>query len=453
MLSLIREGLHVRQRWVVWALVGIGWLLLFSDTLTIREANLDDVQFQRVVNDGQMWNYITMWGPAQGRYYGVFAFSPIWLLDSLRSPWLYQIVRLGLVATSLWFLGILLMRVTHSPELNLLWWLLWIGCLQIPPVFYALLSYPQMNCGLIFVLLAALSFWRALESPNAVVPWISGMLYFIGLQFNEAFLAFTFLFLFLKWQQSNRPGFVRSWRVVVPIGSAVILYLCIYSIYRCLYRNSIHYEGTQTGSNIQGALLYMIRYGASSLPGFELVIDRDPAHSAFRSLHEIIQRLSTVDFLRIPWALAVGAAASWLGYTAQWTRSFRQSAVLCSGLGITGLLFLSVPAVSAKYQVFAYHRLYPHAYNFILVHFMWASIAVAVFGIMTLFRSSAKNRKVIAIGFGFVIGTICLIAQTTNRLALDEIRQTVGRRGPLKTLNTLNSERWVRTGSLILFTY
>src|SRR5258707_521925 len=78
---------------VVWIIVAVGWLRFFMATLTIREANRDDLVFQRAFDAGAryMWHYIVSWGPLQARHYGIFAFLPIWGQDLITNQWLYQI--------------------------------------------------------------------------------------------------------------------------------------------------------------------------------------------------------------------------------------------------------------------------------------------------------------------------------------------------------------------------
>lgn len=420
-------GQRSSATWLIWLLVAVGWIMLFAETLPIREANLDDVNFQRLTTTGRMRDYVATWRHAQGRYYGAVALAPIWLLDSIDSPWLFQAARLGLVAAALWALGKLAGEVTGSAELTRLWWLLWIGCLQIPPTFYGLLSYPQLQCGLILVLLAALVFWHHLEANarGGATAWGAGLLFFAGLQFNESFLAFTLLFpALLWWRRRGRPQ--PAWiGPLAPMAFATATYLVIYLSYR-LAHPAVAYEGTRGGFSPGSALLYVIRYSASSLPGFELLIDRNPAHPALATSAEIGHRLATLEMWRIPWAVAIGASSAWLlGRTERWALSRRESTFVALGFAAIGLLFLSLPAVSDKYQGFAHRRFYPHAYNFIFVSCLWLAAAIASLGLATSTPLNSPARRNLALALGLLFGFACLVAQITNPLALAEIKATV----------------------------
>lgn len=421
------KWLRQRQRLIMQGVVTLGWIILFASTLGLREANLDDVNFQRIVNEGKVTQYMAEWGPAQGRYYGPFVFAPIWALDSLHNSWLFQLARLGLVATSLILLARFIRRLGGSPDLTYLWLLLWIGCIQIPPTFYGLLSYPQLSCGLIFVLWAALYFIDESENPEKQISWKSGFLFFIALQFNEAFLAFGALF-FALWLRQHYGGKKRaSPRMLIQIGAAAVLYLAIYGSYRFIHRHQIAYEGVAAGTSLRGILTYITRYTASSLPGFELVIDRNPSHSPVRPLHDIEMLVVSADhrFWLGLWAVIVGSATAWCLATLQWRRSLREAAWLSVLFGASGLLFLAVPSVSAKYQTFAYFRSYPHAYNFIWVHFMWASVVFIVAGFLVTHCATPTKRALFSATIGIAVGAICLSTQISNQITIQEIRETV----------------------------
>lgn len=414
--------------WPIWLLIACGWILLFAETLSVREANLDDVNFQRITTAGDMWDYIVTWGPIQGRFYGMAAFGPIWLLDSIANPWMFQLARLGLVVAALWLLGRLAVKVTGSAELNRLWWLLWIGCLQIPPTFYGLLSYPELQCGLIFVLLAAHAFWNHLEAGGASrrQPWMAGLLFLAGLQFHESFLAFSLLFTALSWWHERRQTRLAWIAPLAPIAAATAIYLGVYFAYRAAFATNSYYEGTRAGFAPEGALLYILRYGASSLPGFELLIDRDPTHPALAAAAEIGRRVGMFQLWRLPWPVVVGAASAWmLSRADRWTLSRRDTTLLALGFAAVGLLFLSMPAVSDKYQSFAYRRFYPHAYNFITISFLWLAVAVGSLGLASSAPVGSRSRCGIAGCLGLLFGLACLAAQITNPLALAEIKAMV----------------------------
>lgn len=409
----------------IWTLVATGWCILFFTTLDVREANLDDVAFQQIVNNGTIWQYIRDWGPIQGRHYGIFAFGPIWALDSLSNPVAFQLARLGLVALSLTVVSRLVARLAQTAWVTPLWWLLWIGCLQIPPTFYGLLSYPQMHVGLIFVLAGAILYLRSIEEANVWTAWCSAGLFFLGLQFNEAFLAFGFLYLALWYLRSGRASEKPMITWLLPVAAAWFSYLAIYFWYRATHHAPVAYEGTRAGGDMAGIVQYVLRYSASSLPGFELVIDRDLTHSALRSTSDILHRLQTMKSLDVAWAAAIAIGAATAVYFARWNRTFNDAWRAALILALTGIFFLSMPAVSAKYQVFAYRRLYPHAYNFITVHFAWAAVAVLLCAAAQSLRDRARGLAALSIAAGISVGAICLVSQITNRLALEEIRAVV----------------------------
>jgi hypothetical protein len=213
--------------------------------------------------------------------------------------------------------------------------------------------------------------------------------------------------------------------MLTPTLLAGLLYAGIFFTYRMLHPAG-SYEGTRAGTHLIDALNYIVRYGASSLPGFELLINRDPAHPALAGYTEIAHRLSTLNVLRIPWAIAIGAASAWmLARTGQWALCWRDTLLLSLAIAALGLLFLTPPAVSAKYQVYAHRRLYPHAYNFIMVHFLWLAVTVAGLGAMAALPARSIARRGAAGMLGLAFGLICLTAQITNPLALQQIKATV----------------------------
>jgi hypothetical protein len=371
-----------------------------------------------------MGEFIHSWAAGEGRFYGVFGLGPIWVLDLIRNPWLFNAARLGLDATALWLFGRLVLSVTRSADLVLLWALIWIGCLQIPPTFYGLLSYPQMSCGLIFILLASLEFWRSVASRPEACPWTAGILFFLGVLFNEAFGVFVLLFpTLLAWRSAQ--GVPRaSWRTLVPTTLAAVLYLAVYFGYRVTHVHPI-YGGTQIGFDLRGAAEYLFRYGASSLPAFELVIDRNVHHPAFASVREVAARLSGANLWRVPWALAVGAGCARILANVRWPWPGRRTAAFAVAASMAGILFLGVPMVSIKYQIFAHLRQYPHAYNFVAVDFFWLSASAACLGLVSALAPGSASRKSAACGLGLAFAAICMTAQITNPIALDEIRVIV----------------------------
>ena len=397
---------------------------LYFDTLDIREANLDDVDYHRAASDGRRLATVQHFNTSQARYYGLLSFIPFWIQDSIGPRWLFQLVRLGLVAVSLGVLGRLATRITGSPELAPLWSLLWIVALQIPPTFYGLLSYPAMHCGFILVLLALHRFLADLHDPAPkTISWGAGLLFLASLNFSEAFLGFAPAFPLLWWWTIPAGRRKAAWRSLSPIGAALMVYLGVYLSYRTLHPPS--YEGTVAGTNVRNMLLYLFRYSTSSLPGFELVIDRDSAHPALAGWPEIIRRLGTFNPARLPWVLSAGIVAAWALVQSRFTLPRRQAILLAAGLLAIGLLYLGLPAVSAKYQDFAYRRLYPHVYNFIFVHFLWLALAVLGLNLIARHPPGTTRRLICAGLLAFGVMTAGFLSQVTNPLVLQQIRQAV----------------------------
>jgi hypothetical protein len=409
---------------VVAALLAAGWALLFRDTLDLPQANLDDVSYHRAAVAGRLFDFLHTGFANQGRYYGAVVYLPHALLESLPNPWLYQAVRLGLVALSLGLLGRLVVRITRAPDLVLAWLLVWIAVLQIPPTFYGLLSYPAFHCGLALMALALTRFWSALtESSSPAVSWSAGLLFFLGLQFSEAFIVFALPFLLLvvvRVPLSQPRGVLR---LLLPVATAIAAYACIYVAFRVLHRTA--YEGTAAGGSLAHAFVYLVRYSASSLPAFELFIDRDAAHSAFINGAEALQRLQALDPWRVPWVVGAGVATAWLVRRTNWSPDRGRAPVLATGAFLTGLAFLALPGISAKYQVYAYRRAYPHVYNFIFVHFLWLAVVLLVFGLAARMPRDSAPRLALAVATGVLVVASGLVAQATNPLALEQIRGIV----------------------------
>ena len=409
---------------VVSSLLAIGWALLFFDTLDLPLANLDDVSYHRAAVASQLFDFLYTGFASQGRYYGVFVFLPTALLETLSNPWLYQIVRLGLVALSLGLLGRLALRLTGAPDLVLAWLLVWIAVLQIPPTFYGLLSYPAFHCGLALIVLSLTRFWSALTEPaSPAVSWSAGLLFLLGLQFSEAFVVFALPFLLAVLGRIPLSQPRSALRLLLPVITAGAAYLCVYVGFRVLHPTV--YDGTAAGGSLAQGLLYLFRYSASSLPAFELFIDRDAAHPAFIGGPAALGRLVTLNPWRVPWIVGAGAVTAWLVLRTTWSPTPWRAPALAAGAFCTGLAFLALPGVSAKYQVYAYQRAYPHVYNFIFVHFLWLAVVILLFGFTARAPQGSARRVALAVAAGLLVAVSGLVALATNPLALAQIRDIV----------------------------
>jgi hypothetical protein len=367
---------------------------------------------------------VRSWDESQGRFYGAIAFAPIRILDAIKNPDAFQATRLGLVALTLALLAILVARVSGSVEGSRLWCLVWIGCLQIPPTFYGLLSYPELQCGMICVLAAALGYWgSAGRTERVAATWASACLFFGGLLFHEAFLAFALMFVGLAWWRASNSGSRMPWRSLLPFGLAVGLYLCIYVGFRAVHRPT--YEGTQAASSVSGAALYVFRYTLSSFPGFELLINRDPRASVLTDMHTTLARLGSAHLAYYAWAAAIGIVAGWSVADSRMPLSTRRALALSGGLVICALVFMAAPSLSAKYQAFAHRRLYPHAYNFIMTSMIWLAATTGALGIASRLAPSSNRRRAWAALVGLSVALASFLAQVSNPLALHQIEITV----------------------------
>jgi hypothetical protein len=272
--------------------------------------------------------------------------------------------------------------------------------------------------------LALTRFWSALTEPAApATSWSAGLLFFLGLQFSEAFLIFVLpcLLLVLGSVPLSQPR--QGLRLLLPVVTATAAYAGIYMAFRIFHPSA--YDGTAAGGSLPQALVYLIRYAASSLPAFELFIDRDAAHPAFISGAEALRRLSTLNPWRVPWIVGAGAIAAWLVLRTTWSPSRWRAPALATGAFLTGLAFLALPGVSAKYQVYAYRRAYPHVYNFTFVHFLWLAVVITLFGLAARQPLGSVRRVTLAAATGLLVVTSGLVAQATNPLALEQIRVIV----------------------------
>jgi len=418
------SALSRRAVLVVCALLAVGWALLFCDTLDLPLANLDDVSYHRAAVAGRLFEFLHAGFANQGRYYGAFVFAPTALLEALPNPWLHQLARLRHGALSLGLLGRLAQRRHRAADRVQAGLRVWFGVLQIPPTFYGLLSYPAFHCGLALIALALTRFWSALTAPAAPqVSWSAGLLFFLGLQFNEAFLVFALPFLLLVLARIPLAQLRNGLRLLLPVVVASAAYLGVYSVFRVLHPTA--YEGSAAGGDLAGGLRYLARYGAASLPGFELFIDRDAAHPAFIGGAAAWQRLGTLNPWRVPWIAGAGVATAWLVLRTAWSPGRWRAAALAAGVFCTGLAFLALPGLSAKYQVYAYRRAYPHAYNFIFVHLLWLAVVILLFGLAARAPRGSARRVATAVAAGLLVVAGGLVAQATNPLALAQIRAIV----------------------------
>jgi hypothetical protein len=404
---------------VLFAVV-MGWSFVsfWARTVPVRLANPDDVDFQQLVDAGQLAADSTAKALHQGRFYPATPlFPPLLTLPySIREPWTFSLLRAVAFFLQAGLTGALIGRVARSAAAGAATSLLIVVTLHFPPTFYPVLSYPPAGLGFIAILVALHAHltaarggaapWRALAGVALLVACLCLDLYIVLL---PGFAVLSYLAGARTWRSLAREQFV--------IGATALAYLIAYAWFAHVHPS--HYQGTRLSLTPGPAGGVLLRQFIGILPGFELVVNRIAECAVgplFRPATEVVALLRANTLADAALSAGAGlACARLLTGVGPW-RAARAGAALL----LAAAIGLNLPiAFAEKYQVFIYHRQFPYEYAFHASCLLAGAVVVLLGGV-----HAARRRRWLACGTGLAAAAACFSAQASNRHVLASLQQT-----------------------------
>lgn len=357
-----------REPWPRWlagllavtlVLTAVHWLVL---TQPVRFANGDDMLYQRVVDTHGGDEFSTAFAQNQGRfYYATPLYRHNWEIYRIANPWIFAALRIAFLALQFGLLAWLVARLTQSPVAGWLVLLAAPAALHLPTTYFAALSYPVKWVGF-SALLGSLHFQLAgLDNRSRRAGLCSGLLLLLSALCLELFLCYLPLFVALAFQRCRETG--AALRSLAPQVTVFVSYAFAYMLFSRLHPSS--YEGTQLSLDIVEAANTLIRQTISIVPGFELIVHRTylPGegswHKSLAELRAAATATPAFDYLLAALqAFTLVQLARRLPAPERFLRHLLTAAGLC--ILIPNLLI----SLTARYQVWAYHRQLPYIYGF-----------------------------------------------------------------------------------------
>jgi hypothetical protein len=412
-------------QWRCAALVLSSMLLLNLTHMTepVRLANSDDAKFQAALsqpNKEKLNELFTDWSQRQGRFY--FA-SPSYGLPYaiyvIRNPFLFSLSRAIIVYAQFILLGWLVARLCNDEAVGWLVVLISGGAMHIPAIFYPILSYPAYSAGSIALLLALHSFLSNLKSTQ--IKWMLGscVLYLFALLWHENFLIFVLLFPALCWATTSRLTLAEIIQRSLPILCVAGIYLCTYIGFRHLFPPI--YDGTVTSFDLAGVVNAWTRQTFAALPGVELLINRAASYPNVGPLWKnsvaLAATLHSVSLTGFALAICGGLLAVALARrtTATCVPTLKTISFLLFAAALPNIL----PSLTEKYQMTAYHRLYPYVYSF--NSYYWGIAGATILLVFILGRPNislwaSRGRLLLTL---LLMWAIFISAQASNQYTLN----------------------------------
>jgi hypothetical protein len=408
-------------RWT-WLLFGLvmtwSFVSFWARTVPVRLANPDDVDFQQLVDAGQLAADSTAKALHQGRFYPATPlFPPLLILPySIREPWSFSLLRTLAFFLQAGLTGALIGRLARSAAAGAATSLLIVVTLHFPPTFYPVLSYPPAGLGFIALLVAlhahltaargGAAVWRAVAGAALLVSCLCLDLYIVLL---PGFAVLSYLAGARTWRSLARELFV--------VGATALAYVTAYAWFAHVHPS--HYQGTRVSLALGPAGGVLLRQFIGILPGFELVVNRIPECAVGPLFRPVGEALALVRANTLADAvLSAGAGltvARLLTGCGPWLGARAGAALL-----LAAAIGLNLPiAFAEKYQVFIYHRQFPYEYAFHASCLLAGAVVVLVGGLRVVPR-----RRWVAFGTGFAVAAACFSAQASNRHVLAGLQQT-----------------------------
>jgi len=196
-----------------------------------------------------------------------------------------------------------------------------------------------------------------------------------------------------------------SWRIfrrLLPELTIAIAFVTLFYTLHAMAGGT--YSGTTLSLDLPAALQSLIRYTMASLPGTELLLDRTST-LPLRPSSEIFGLL----FSSLSWSAVFLALGCTFLLHKHFSTNVPPSVSITSSLFLLGLLFLPnlLPAITAKYQIWAMQRRIPYYYGVLGLPFAYTFLLRLT---APLSRATRFAPALLALGLGLVV----FVTQTMN---------------------------------------
>lgn len=172
-----------------------------DSTRGVRLANSDDYFRQSLVNDGSISAHLLDEGAAQGRFnFATPLYQVPWLLYRIESPVGFSLARAALYFASITVTCIWLWRAVSNGHFALLFGLVAVAALHLPPGFYPVLSYPAMPLALTALAGAMLAQLRYARTGGFAPGATSGVMFLVACLLADVFLIYAPLVVAQAWE-------------------------------------------------------------------------------------------------------------------------------------------------------------------------------------------------------------------------------------------------------------
>lgn len=329
----------------------------------IGATNADDMDFIRMQASPGLREDLAILDLGIGRFYQPIKEAVLDVCYGGHFPGGLGAWRILLVVAQIALLGRLACKLSSSASTGWLYALSLGACIQISPTYHPILSYPQVGLGLVCFILSLDVWLDAIAAGSARKRAISLGLWFVACLMHEMFIIMIVLHGLLTIRQP------ASWKqrlgLMMPFALSGMAYTAVYfSLSRYGRMHGITYLGVALSPNPAALVKPAAVYVLGSLPGIELIVDRFSSGIPLRAPDEmkalLCQTLTLGDLLL---AAALGLCASVLLLRAARSAGknllpFAGATLLCAPL--PSLLLIS----SAKYQIWASHRVFPYIYSY-----------------------------------------------------------------------------------------
>ncbi len=411
------KSLPIRVRLLVGLAFAFTVFHFVVTTQSVRLANSDDTVCQQIASAGEIVRYFTDASQSQGRfYYATPLYQVPWLLYSIESPVGFAMARATLFFVAVVLLGCWLAQLTHSAAWAMLYGLVAVAALHLPPQFYPVLSYPNISLGFIALLGAMLAQANYARDGSFVAGLASGACFLAACLLCEVFIVYAPFVILQAWRDESPRGrlFLRR---SLPIVAGVIGYVAVYALFASTFKST--YSGTRFSVNISDALLCLWRQTAACVPGFELLAKRTVMGAPgpfWRQPAEVLHLFRDLPFASLALVvLQVCATAVLLD------RISRESVAVSRRVLVLAVALVVLPnlpiSLTARYQVTAHQRMYPYVYSY-YAYLALVFLVLACWHRLTVIRPGWRWRRAWVCAGVALAALLDLSAQAANRKTL-----------------------------------
>lgn len=271
-------------------------------------------------------------------------------------------------------------------------------------------------------LLAALHFHLSYSRRgSAISALFSGLLLLHAGFFLDLFMVFLPVFFALSWHEGRR-SLRRLARSAIGPMTAAVAYLAAYGLFAAVYPSV--YAGTTWSLDPGAATTSLMRQTLSVIPGYELFAHRThPAGAGpwLKSAAEI-----RAVFAATPgwaWGLAALQGVSLWALAVHAARG-RTVSIGVMAVALACALLANLPmSLTARYQIWAYHREFPYIYSFYAYCALAALFVFAVQRLLSHLPRFGKAQPGFQVAFAAFGLALFVSAAASNAHTLDLLRQ------------------------------